>query len=290
MTDIWNDLIQGLTYGSMYALAACSIALIFKATKLFNFATGALVMISGYTLAAFQQWVPNFWLAAAVSVTLVAAMAGLFYWHVPRKMLLAPHWVTMVSTLGFAIAIEGIAGAIWLGRTQTVSTPWQPTLVPMGFGAQVSNAALIQTVIVLVVIGALLLVLRSPGIGAAFRAAADEPALLAVRGISPFWFYIAAWLLGGALAALAGVFYASGQSAGLGAAAVGFAAFPAAIIGGLDSVSGALIAGLGLGVVQVLSANYLTSSAFFAIAFFLAIGVLLMRPSGLLGSPEVTRV
>lgn len=290
MSQSWGFIVQGVTYGAIYAITAGSLVIIYRATKLFNFAVGSFVVLAGYLTYWFASLGLPYVLAAIVAIIATGALSATFYHQVPRRMVRQAHWVAIVSTLAFSILLDGIMGAIWVGKSFSIETPWKTSLVAVGFDVQVSNVSLVVFGIMALLLLGVAGIMRTRSIGSRFLAAAVDPLVATARGISATRYYVAAWFLGGAMAGLAGVIYGSTQAAGLSAASVAFAAFPAVIIGGLDSVLGAAVAGSALGVVQVLSATYLSSAAFNAIAFGLAIAVLLIRPTGLLGSKEVARL
>ncbi|GAA4536710.1 branched-chain amino acid ABC transporter permease [Pseudonocardia xishanensis] len=290
MSDVWQLVVQGVTSGAVYAIAAASIVLMYRTTRLFNFAIGAMIALAAYLLYALTDAGLPFAVAAPLAVLAVGVVAAVFYRLVPARMVRQAHWVAIVSTLAFGILIEGLLGVIWLGNNYTVATPWTPSLVDVGGGAQVQGTGLVTFAVMVVCCGAAALVVSARRLGARFTAAATHAVVADARGIPTARFHVAAWLLGGLLAGVAGVAYGSTASVGFGVVLVGFAAFPAAIIGGLDSVPGSMIAGSLLGIVQAVLTRAGLGDAFGAVAFALAVGVLVVRPTGLLGSREALRV
>lgn len=288
--NVWAIIVSGVTYGALFSIVSMSITFVYRATKLFNFATGAFVVLAGYLLYALVSLDINYWISMGLAILATTMVSGLYYWLGPWQMIRAPHWTVIVSTLGFAILLEGAMGAIWLGRTYSVPRPYEIELLSVGFGASVASIDLYTLMTMLVIAVALLALLGSKTYGARFSASSFNVTVAGARGVSPFRYYLFAWLIGGGLAGVAGVIFASTQAAGLSAATVGFAAFPAAVMGGLDSVLGSAVAGSLLGIVYLISSLYLSSQAFNAIAFGATVLLLLVRPHGLFGSREVARV
>jgi branched-chain amino acid transport system permease protein len=180
----------------------------------------------------------------------------------------------------------------------TTGDPWGAEVLTIG-GVVVPQARAVAAVVAVVLIGGFLLVLKFSDNGVALRACAERPATAPLVGIRLSRVAAGSWALAGALAAIAGLFFtafpAPGVTAAVGQAALG-AAVPAAVIGGLDSTTGALVGGLAVGLTTALAAGYQDQLAFLGrglggvAPYAVMLLVLLVRPAGLFGSREVTRV
>lgn len=298
MTDFLQLLVQGLALGAAYALVALGFVVIYKATAVINFAHGELMLLGAYLVYALHV---EAGLPFLLAVPLAMALMALFGWAVERvllrRMVGRPTFSVVMITLGLAIVLRQVIAARFGFDERLLGDPWGSSALALG-GVQFN----VVSVVTLAVSGALVTLFfaffRGTKAGVAMRAAAfDHEAALAL-GIPVRSVHAWSWMIAGATATVAGVFLAAfpaSLSPALGFAA--FRAFPAAILGGLDSPGGAVLGGLIIGVVEMLVQGYqpqlapwLGTDVHVVAAYVLMIGVLMVRPYGLFGTPEVERV
>jgi branched-chain amino acid transport system permease protein len=297
VSDFLQITFAGLALGARYALVALGFVIIYKATGVINFAQGALLALGAYLAYALVNAGVPFWIAvigAAVGTALVGAAAERL---VLRRMVGQPIFAVIMITIGLLFIIEQVITSIWGFDALNLNDPWGVRTVEIGnVGLAVRD--LWTLAIAGVVLAGFFAFFRFSDWGVAMRATAfDQEAALA-QGISARKVFALSWAIAGALAALAGVTLASGAAAVTPTLSlIALAAFPAMIVGGLDSPLGAVLGGLIIGITQALVAGYQDDVApwlgdgFQSVApFVVMILILLVRPYGLFGTPEVRRV
>jgi branched-chain amino acid transport system permease protein len=297
-----NEFLQiafgGLALGARYALVALGFVIIYKATGVINFAQGALLALGAYlTYALINDASLPFALAVLIGCVATALIGASTERLVLRRMVGQPVFAVIMITIGLLFIVDQVITAIWGFDALNLNDPWGVETVRVG-----EVALAVRDLWTLAIAAAVLLAFfaffRLTDWGVAMRAtAADQEAALA-QGISARTVFALSWAISGALAALAGVTLAAGAAAltpGIGTIAL--LAFPAMIVGGLDSPLGAVLGGLIIGLTQALVAGYQDDVApwlgdgFSAVApFVVMVLILLVRPYGLLGTREVRRV
>jgi len=285
MGGLWLQvLFGGLTSGSIYALVAVGLAVIYRATRVINFAHGEFVVIGALTAASLVNPIG---LPLAVAVLMGVAAAGtagfLFERLVLRPMSDKPVFVVILCTLGSSIAFRGAAMVVW-GKDPLRLPPFSGE-TPWRFGGA---AVLPQTLWVLGLTAILMVlvgfVLQRTAYGKAARACAENPATARLVGIDVksmiAWTYVASAGLGGLAGVLISPIAAIDFQAGLLLTIKGLTA---AIIGGLDRISGVVLGGLLLGVIEAYASAFISSVMKDALAFGVLIVLLMLRPQGLLG-------
>jgi branched-chain amino acid transport system permease protein len=268
---------------------------VYRASKVINFAQGSLLLVGAYLVSELATGlnVP-FVLAVIAAVALLAAGAAAFQLAVLRRLLGQPVFVLVMVTIGLSIVIDSAIPAIFGGNARVLGDPWGASAVDLG--GVTLNWVRIWTVLCTGLVLALFFVFdRFSRYGLAMRAtAADEEAALAV-GVPVGRVYALTWAIAGGVAAVGGMFLAgfpSSVNASLGDVAL--RSFPAIILGGLDSPTGAVVGGISIGIVEVLASGYAPGwlgSNFSAVApYVVMILVLLCRPYGLFGARPVERV
>ena len=298
MEQFGQLLVGGMALGARYALVALGFVIIYKATGVINFAQGGLLALGAYfTYELVNDGSVPFWLAvggACIGVALVGALTERF---VLRRMVGQPAFAVIMITIGLLFVIDQVITALWGFDALNLNDPWGVNVVDVGEVA-LSHKDLWTLAIAAAVLAGFFAFFRFTDWGVAMRATAyDQEAALA-QGISARTVFALSWAISGALAALAGVTLAAG-AAGLtpGIGTIALLAFPAMIVGGLDSPAGAVLGGLIIGLTQALVAGYQDDIApwlgegFSTVApFVVMILILLVRPYGLFGTPEVRRV
>lgn len=306
-----NALINGIALGAVYALLALGFVIIFKATQVINFAHGALAAIGAFLTASFfgvlnfpGRFLPAMptwarWSLSAVCAVIAAGVVGLIAERVfIRPMVGEPLFSVAIITIGADIILRTINDDFVGQGARSMGDPWGIQVVRLG------NILVNQTQIVTVGVSLLcfLLVawfLRSR-LGVAMRATAFDQEAAQAQGIDVGRVFAIAWAIGAALAAVAGIFSSvAPRAAGVTntTAFVVFRAFPAIIIGGLDSVVGGVVGGFLVGIAEVVIGTYTAGlSNVVGLGFGLVVPYLLMlvflliRPYGLFGTEEIRRV
>lgn len=290
MIDFFQFVVAGISQGGIYALVAVGFSVIYRATHIVNFAQGEFVMIGGLgTAAAISFGLPP---VAAVAVAVLLGLVAAFALDrvVVRMAKSAPVVLLIIVTIGFSIALRGAAQVAW-GRNYH-SIPSLVGLEPLRIGGV---TIMPQVLLILAATGILVVFLhqffRRSRFGKAMTAAAINPVAASLVGIELRNVYVVTFLIAGFLGATAGllvtpmamVHFESGLAFGL-------KGFAAAILGGLGNLPGAVVGGLALGIMEALGAGYASSAYKDTIALILIVGVLLIRPQGLLGRTDTARV
>jgi branched-chain amino acid transport system permease protein len=299
MTLFLQLLISGLSLGAVYALLALGFVIVFKASGVVNFAHPAFLMIGAYAIARVGIGTNLPFVLALLAGVAVAAVVAI----VVQRLLVYPmagRSVIAVSimTIGVdVIAQTEIIRRIGFDAYVPMDDPWGDKLVHVG-ALTVPQTRIAALVVGIAVIAAFFAWFKYSSWGIAMRAVAEDPATAALMGVRRAAVSALAWTLAGGLAALAGLFMTVFPSPGLqpATAAVALRAFPAAIIGGLDSTGGAIVGGLVVGLAETLAQGYATDLSFLGdgfhavLPYVVMVGVLLVRPSGLFGTRELHRV
>jgi branched-chain amino acid transport system permease protein len=296
MTELFELTINGLSLGAIYALIAIGFVLVFKATGIINFAHGSILLLGAYAAARVQADV-GFWLSLVFGAAVAATGAVVIEVVVMRRVRGTEAGVLAILTLGVdVIMVTELSRRIGSDILPS-GAPWGSEAVRIG-GAAIPEARVAAAVIAVIVIGAFLTAFSRTDWGVAMRAAAADGRTAALMGVRLNRVAMSAWALAGALAALAGVFFVSFPSPGLDNATglSALAAIPAAVIGGLDSIVGALVGGIIVGLVATFCAGYQDQLSFLGrglgevAPYAVMLMVLLVRPSGLFGTQAVNRV
>lgn len=284
-------LLQGVAIGSVYALTALGFVLVFKATSVLNFAHGAFLMIASYLAVTFLTvYELPFLVALLLVMALLAGLGVVMHYGLMKYMIGKAFFSIVLVTVGIEIVIRAVLltfyGPLPRGRV---------TALPQGgvefLGTTVPYVDLIMTGAAALAVAIFLVVFNRSKIGLQMRAVAENLEAAAAMGIDPHRVYAAAWAIGLSLAAVGGVLYAHFTPAiDLEVQVIGLRAFPAAILGGIDSIEGAIVGGLIVGIVESVGAGYLGAEFRDVIAFGIMFVVLLWRPSGLFGTRELVRV
>jgi branched-chain amino acid transport system permease protein len=297
VTEFVNLLISGVSLGFVYGLIALGFVVLYKATGVVNFAHGAVLLLGGYTIAVLHDHHVGFWWATLAGLA-VAGFAGL----VIERLLIRPLRGADVNSL--AILTIGVNIILIAELTRRIGSqvfslgdPWGSKVLHLG-SYTIPETRIAAIVVGFVLIIGFIAVTKFTNWGIAMRASAEDGEVAALMGIRLGRVAIVSWVVAGVLAAIASIFLTAFPSPGLdnSVAVLAFAAFPAAILGGLDSTTGALVGGIAVGLAQTLTAGYEGNLTFLGrgvssiVPYAIMILVLLWRPSGLFGTREVTRV
>lgn len=295
-----QQLVNGLTLGSIYALVALGYTMVYGILGLINFAHGDVVMIGALVALAVMKLLAASGLppilvfllalaaAAAVCMLLGVTIERIAY----RPLRRAPRLAPLITAIGVSIVLQQLAMMIW-GRSYHSVPQLLPAENHEFFGAQMTELQMIVVVVALLTMAGLLLLVNRTKLGRAMRATAENPGIASLMGVDANRIVAVTFLIGSGLGALAGVLV----SANYGIAhhqmgfILGLKAFTAAVLGGIGNLGGAMVGGLLLGLIEALGAGYigdltggiLGSHYQDVFAFFVLIVVLIFRPSGLMG-------
>jgi branched-chain amino acid transport system permease protein len=290
-------LTTGLGLGSIYALLALGFVIIYKATRVISFAQPALMVVGGLFAHYFTVSFGLPFFAGLLAAMLATAGVGLAVERtVLRPMVGKPVFVLAIITIGVDIVLRVVANRAIGVQAKVVRDPWGLDSFQAG-GVFVRSQTIALIVLTALVVTALAVFFRFSRTGLAMRATAIDQETALAQGIRVGAVFALSWALAGALAAIAGTFVAAGTGIEQTSWLIALKALPAIIIGGLDSLQGAVVGGLSVGVVEALVgtfqpdlAPWLGSNFSLVAPYALMLLVLLLRPYGLFGTREVERV
>jgi branched-chain amino acid transport system permease protein len=286
--------VTGIALGSIYALIALGFVLIYKATRIINFAQGELVLIGAFTAFAFlsQADLPV-GVALLLTVVVAAVLGFLVERAVLRPMLGEPLIAVIMVTLGLSSILKGTARAIWGSINRPFPDIFPHVSVTL-FGLPVSPPFVWGCAISIVCFLAFTLFFRFSTWGIRMRATANRQAAARAVGIDVRTVFALSWAIAAVVAALGGVLLGSINVIDMNLGAIGLKVFPVVILGGLDSIPGAILGGLLIGILENLSGGFIepwVGGGVKAVAPFVAlIAILLIRPYGLFGTRDIERL
>jgi branched-chain amino acid transport system permease protein len=296
MSYFLTQLANGLSYGLILGLIAVGFVIVFTSTGVLNFAHGSVLLTGAYLVAVLNDPI-GFWAAVVVGIVGAAVLGVLINAVLVRNLAEANPGTAAILMFGVDILLLTELTRRIGNRVLPVGAPWGADVVSVA-GITLPTSRAIAAVLAIVIFGALWFLFARTGTGVAMRAAAADGDTASLMGIRLTRTGAAGWALAGALAAIAGIFLASFPSPGIAPtlALSAFAAIPAWVLGGFDSVVGAIVGGLVIGVVTALAVGYEAELHFLGrglgevVPYAVMILVLLVRPSGLFGRKEAVRV
>jgi branched-chain amino acid transport system permease protein len=304
-----ETLLGGLMAGMLYSLVALGFVLIFKASGVFNFAQGAMVLFAALAMARFAEWFPqwtgieNPFLANLFAFLVAALIMFVVAWLIERLVL--RHLVNqegatlLMATLGIAYFLDGLGQSIFGSAIYQINIgmPKEPLMAfesTFPGGILINKEDLYAAAIAATLVALLSLFFQKTTTGRALRAVADDHQAAQSIGIPLNRIWVIVWCVAGVVALVAGMIWGSKLGVQFSLATVALRALPVVILGGLTSVPGAIIGGLIIGVGEKLSEVYLGPMVGGGIeiwfAYVLALLVLLVRPQGLFGEKIIDRV
>ncbi|HKS88522.1 MAG TPA: branched-chain amino acid ABC transporter permease [Stellaceae bacterium] len=285
---------NGLLVGAMYALVALGFVLIYKATDAINFAQGEFVMFAGFLAAATIGFAGLPWWAGALAATAGMVVLGFGLERVVLRPLIGrPVIAVVMATIGLAAVLRGTATLAFGAGVQTIPLPIGTTPVLIGPLILPPIEIVGGAVSIIFLAGFSWFFLKSR-IGIAMRAVADSQQVSMAMGINVRRYFALAWALGGVVSALGGILWGAMLAVDSQLALVGLKVFPVVILGGLDSIVGAVVGGLVVGVVENLAAGFLDPMVGGGtkdfVPYLLMIAVLMVRPEGIFGRRRIERV
>lgn len=283
-------LFSGIALGSIYGLVALGFAVIFKATDVFNFAQGMFVVCGAYLAVVATTMLGLPFPLAVVFILVAAALIGVVIHAVLIQPLSGrPMLSVIMLTIALSIAIRAFIEIVFTAQGHTLNTP-MPTGVIVIEGVRLSKLHLIAAATswaCLLLFGAFF---RYTSVGLLMRATADGHEAALVSGVNVNLMNRLAWAIGAVLAAIGGLFLGQLQIVSPELETIGLLALPAVVIGGMQSIPGAIIGGLLVGLIEQFSASYISPKSSDIVIYLLLLLILMVRPWGLFGQRELGRV
>jgi branched-chain amino acid transport system permease protein len=286
-------LVGGLLSGVMYSLVAIGFVLIYKTSGVLNFAQGSLMLFAALTFVSLIERGLPFWAGLVVTLAAMVAIGAAIERTVLRPLVNQPPITLFMATLGVSYVIEGAAQLLW--GTQVHGLDLGIDDVPLEIsGVLISTFDLFAAAVAGTMVAALTLFFRFTRVGLAFRAVADDQFAALAVGLNLDRIWTSVWTAAGVVALVAGLLWGARLGVQFSLSLVVLKALPVLVLGGFDSVAGAIVGGLIVGAVEKLAEVYI--GPFFGggiegwIAYVAALGFLLVRPAGLFGVKLVERV
>lgn len=297
MRDFLQFLLSGIAVGSIYALAALGFVLIYKSSRVINFAHGQFIAIGDFATYALATWAKlPFWLAALLAILATAFLGFAVEKIFLKRMVGQPIISVIMVTIGLASVLDGL---MYLTPFGSGNFSYPPFLPPGGLslgGVSISYTQLLAIGFTAIFLLLFTWFFRRSTLGVSMRAVADDQMASMSVGVSVERVFALAWAVAGLTAAAAGIVVGtvSGLNQG-GLIGIGLAVFPAVILGGLDSIPGAVVGGVTIGVLQQLAAGYLNQyvpggGTEYVLPFVVLLVMLWFKPYGLFGIEEIERV
>ncbi len=290
MSYLSSLVVSGLVVGTMYGLVAIGFAIIYKVSRVVNFAQGEVMMLIAFIAYSVALRANGSLPVVVISVLAASILLGaLIERLVIRPMLGQPIFSIVMMTIGLAVLLRSLIGLIW--GTDPMRMPGVSSLTPVEvLGVNIQPAQIALVGVYLSACAGIWAFLRFSVLGIAMRATATDPTVALLMGLSVSKLYRVAWIISALLAGLAGLLFANIYHVGLDMGHVGIQAFPATILGGLDSVLGSAIGGLLIGVAENLAGGYIGSGYKEIAGFAIILVVMMVRPHGLFGEKDIERV
>ena len=309
MGPVLETIISGLMSGMLYSLVALGFVLIYKASGVFNFAQGAMVLFAALTMARFSEWIPGWTglqsklltnlMAFAIALVVMVIVAWLIEKLVLGKLVNQEGVALLMATLGISYFLDGLGQTIFGSSIYKIDVgmPKEPMFLLENVfqgGLLVNQEDLVAALIATLLVAALAAFFQFTKTGRALRAVADDHQAAQSIGIPLNRIWVIVWSVAGFVALVAGVIWGSKLGVQFSLSVLALKALPLVILGGLTSVPGAIVGGLILGVgeklAEVFIGPYVGGGIEIWFAYVLALGFLLFRPQGLFGEKIIDRV
>jgi branched-chain amino acid transport system permease protein len=285
--------VDGALAGMVYALVALAFVLVYKASRMINFALGEWVML-GARLVATSIHTLGLSLVGGVGLGMagMVALAMTFNRGVVRPLVGRPLISLLMVTIGLGILMRGAMTLILAGVPSGIPLPTLPT--PTILGVSVAPEKLLSAAVAVVCITVVTWFFRATRTGLALRAMADDQQTALAVGIDVHHHLGLTWAMAGALAAVAGTLWSVASGGGFSLVLLGLKVFPIVVVGGLDSIPGTIVSAVAMGVLESLTVGYLDpvlgTGFSTVVSYVVLLAVLLVRPYGLFGRPAIERI
>jgi branched-chain amino acid transport system permease protein len=293
MSFFLETLVSGLLAGAMYSLVAIGFVLIYKASGVFNFSQGSILLFAALTFVSLTERGAPFWLALPVTILILILGAALIERLVLRPLVNRDPLTLFMATLGLSFVIDGLAQLLMGADVHMLDLGVDDLPISIG-GVAVSQFDLFASGVAIVLVTVLSVVFNKTRMGVSLRAVADDTLAAQSIGIKLPHIWRIVWSVAGIVALVAGLLWGARQGVQFSLSLVVLKALPVLIIGGFSSIAGAIVGGLLVGSAENLADIYIgplvNGSVSTWLAYILAVAFLLVRPSGLFGDPALERV
>ena len=297
MTEFIQALVNGVALAAVYALVALGFVIIYKSMQVLNFAQPALLLLGGYWVIYFSTvlgWRFEFAIAAGI---VLSALTGVIVERTTlRPMVGKPVFAVAILTIGLNTVMTVIALDLLGVEIRLMGDPWGLGVFRFA-GLNIANRQVAAIVTVVVLVTLLLVFFKRSRMGLAMRAAAFDQEVALTQGVSVSAVFALSWAIAAVFAMFAAVFLGAGLGFDRSAAVTALKALPVVVVGGLDSVAGAIVGALVVAIAETLAATYQPEYAAFLgkgfsqlVPYVVMFLVLLFRPYGLFGTKEIERV
>jgi len=279
-------IVSSIILSAMYALLGCGFITIYKASRVLNFAYADLALVIGYLAATMASFIGGpVIVPIAVSLLLSFVLGLVVYTLLVRPMIGESLLATIILTVALGIILNALAVLIWQGSMETISLGWR-AYYRFPWGIAVSSTEIITLICAVVIFLGLSAFYRFSKIGRHMRATAENILLSAQRGINIFFITGAAWGIGVFVTGVAGVLFGANYGVSLHMGNMVIKGLAVALVGGLDSLAGAIPAALIVAFAERLTAYYINPRLADTVPFIIMLVVLLIKPWGILGTKE----
>jgi branched-chain amino acid transport system permease protein len=297
VTQFLQALVNGVSLAAIYAMVALGFVIIYKSTQVVNFAQPALLLLGGFWVVLFSTALElNFFVAVGIAALLSAATGIAVERVFLRPMVGKPIFAVATMTIGINTVLTILALAGLGVDIRQLGDPWGLDVIRVG-AVTISQRQIAAVIAAVILISALLIFFNYSRMGLAMRATAFDQEVALTQGVSVAWVFALSWALAAVLAMFGGVFVGAGIGLDRTAAVVALKALPVVVVGGLDSITGALVGALLVATAETMTATYQPQYAEFlgrnfaqVVPYLVMFIVLLVRPYGLFGTREVERV
>ncbi|MGR3494399.1 branched-chain amino acid ABC transporter permease [Citreimonas sp.] len=292
---------EGLVSGVLYALIALGFVLIFRSSRIFNFAQGIMVVFAALTLVGLHAMGVPAWIAVGATLAVMFVLAVTIERVVLRPLVGQPDIILFMATIGITLFLIGLGETIFGGEnkvmiTEELGIPTGDTVLePFGGLLILQHLDITVVLVAATLVGALLAFLNYTRMGRAIRALGDDHQAALSVGISLQTIWVLVWFIAGIIALVTGIAWGARAGVSFALEVIAYKALPVLMLGGLESITGAIVGGLMIGVLEKIFEIYWgqpllggNTEAWFA--FVLALIVLLFRPQGLFGERIIERV
>jgi len=297
MSFFFEVLIGGLLSGVMYSLVALGFVLIYKASGVFNFAQGAMVFFAALTCVSLLEMGMNFWIAFVLTLAVMVVLGLATERVVLRPLVNQPHISLFMATIGLTFVLEGLAQIMWGSQPHNLDLGIQDepiSWISQRTGINISKFDLVAAGIAAALVTSLALFFSRTRIGRALRAVADDHQAALAVGIPLQQIWGIVWAVAGFVALVAGLLWGARNGVQFALTFLALKALPVLILGGFESIPGAIVGGLIVGASEKLAEVYLGPFVGGGIEgwfpYVLALLFLLVRPEGLFGERHIDRV
>ena len=295
MTFFLQLIVTGIAQGMVYALIAIGFVIILKCSEVFNIAQGHFVLIGGYLGWTFlvPLGLPA-WAALLAAIAVAAVMGLLIERLMLRPMVGQPVLAVVMMTIALSTVLGGLATLLW-GAEYKAYHGLLPTITMKVGEISIPSESLIGLIVSIVCVALLMLLFRYTKIGLAMRATAEDLQVVQSMGIKATTVYAVSWIIASVVGVIGGILIGGVSGANMDLALIGLKAFAVVLLGGVNSIGGAIVAGIILGMLENVAAGYLDpllpgGGLAQVFPFFVMIIVLVFRPHGLFGLAHIERV